>query len=201
MFEMFIERQAQLWSAGEDPPPRADLVAMVAFGATGKRLTRGAQATLEVAVVLAARYRNVRVASGEFTLSPSPGLEWSLKQLFFKDPIFAGEVISTIEEAEKIRAVLPPGFVPEDIVVVTDQWHSRSAKRIWEWVWRDVKPNIHIVAVPSSATIDAESPMGLGRRHWTWALINVLRDKFLECFPERGIPWMKKLRLRQPVAH
>lgn len=195
---MFIEKLARLWSVDDNLPPHADVIALVSFGATKDGLTQGSQVTLRKVLTLAAQYSGARVAFGVFTLSPRPGLEWSIKRRFLKDPISAGTVISTIKEAEKIRASLPPGFVPRNIVVMTDQWHSRSAKTVWKRIWRDVvpQPDIRVIVVSSAATIDEESPMKMGRKHWKWALVNVLRQLFLVCVP--GSIWfMKKLNFHQ----
>lgn len=197
---MFFEKLARLWSVDESLPSRVDVIALVSFGATKDGLTKGAQVTLRKALDLAARYPGARVAFGVFTLSPCPRLEECLKRQSFKDPIFAGEVVSTIEEAEKIQASLPPEIIPLSFIVVTDEWHSRSAKTIWKRIWQDAipKPDIRVIVVPSSEVIDEENPMKALRSHWTWALVNVLRQIFLVCVPG-GFKLLKKLNLHQPT--
>jgi uncharacterized SAM-binding protein YcdF (DUF218 family) len=138
-----------------------------------------------------------------FTLSPNPSLEELLKNQGLKrlrNPICGGRVISTIEEAEKIKASLPPGFTPRSILVVTDQWHSRSVLTVWRRVWRDavILPKIEVFTIPSAEVIDKENPMIAPRRHWTWALVNVLRETLLIYMPW-GFELMKKFNIHQPT--
>lgn len=197
---MIIQKFARLWRVEDTLPPQADLIALVSFGATKDGLTQGSQTTMERAKILETRYPKARVVFGAFTFSPRREFEEKSKKENFKDPIFAGDVASTIEEAEKIRASLPPDLAPRTIVVVTDQWHSRSVKTVWTRIWKDAvpRPDIRVCAVDSSLTIDAGSPMTLGRKGWTWALVNVLRQMFLVLVP--GSIWlMKKLKLHQPT--
>ncbi|GEM_PF-5238147 len=195
---MFIENLARLWSVDDSLPPHADLIALVSFGATQDGLTLGSYTTTMRTQALHKQYPEALVVFGAFTFSPDPGVEERIKKSFFKKAIFAGKVASTIEEAEKIRSALPSGCTPRTILVVTDEWHSRSAKWVWRKVWRDLKPDIRVVAVPSSATIDVQSPMKLARKYWTWALVNVLRHLFLVCVPG-SVQLMKKLNLHQPT--
>ena len=196
---MLIEKLAQFWSVSDQLPAEVDVISFAGFGATKDRLTRGAQESVNVGQDLLVHYPNARVVFGVFTCSPDPSLEERAKKDTFKDAIFVGDVISTIEEAEKIRATFPPDFVPRGIIFVTDEWHSRSAKLVWRNVWKDVvsPSNVRIVTIPARESIDEESPMVFGRRHWTWALVNVLRHLFLVCVP--GSMWlMKKFNIHQP---
>jgi hypothetical protein len=135
-----------------------------------------------------------------FTPSASSGMEEALKRRAFPYTICAGEVISTIEEAEKIKASLPPDMLLRGIVVVTDQWHSKSARLVWKHIWKDDprKPDIRFVVIPSSETIDPKNPMWALRKHWRWASVNVSRHAFLVCVP--GSIWiMDTLNIHQPT--
>lgn len=197
---MLIEKIARLWSANDNLPPHVDVIVLVSFGATKNGLTKGTKATLEKTLELVKQYPEARVAFGVFTLSPRPGVEERIKKLTFKNPIFADTIVSTIEEAEKIRAALPSELIIRSIVVVTDEWHSRSAKTVWTRVWRDKtpRPNIRIISISSSLTIDGDNPMIALRKHWTWALVNVLRQIFLICVPG-SFHLMKKFNFHQPT--
>lgn len=199
---MFIEKLAEIWSVNDEDelPPCADLIVPASFGATRNRLTNGAQITLDKVLELAERYPDARVAFGVFTFSPVPNLEEMIKRQFLKDPIFVGDVASTIEEAEKHRDSMPCGFTPRTIILVTDEWHSRSMKRVWKWVWRNIipRPDIRMVVVSSLGTIDEDSPMKNGRTYAKWVQTNVSREAFL-VFPG-SIRLMKKLKLRQPTS-
>ncbi|MEK7601333.1 MAG: hypothetical protein AAB480_02275 [Patescibacteria group bacterium] len=196
----FIDRLAQMWAVSDTLPDNIDLIGVVSFGATATRLSNGSQETIEKAAWLNWICPGAVVAFGEFTKNPVPGVEKERKLYYFPEAVFAGNVISTIEEAEKIYAALSPNLRIQRIVFVTDQWHSRSAKLIWEKVWarHGLKPDIRIVTVPSAFNIDPEHPMTLIRTQWKWALANVLRHAFLLLMPF-GFDILKKLNVHQPT--
>jgi hypothetical protein len=197
----WIPRLARMWSINDPLPATAHMIFLVSFGATADALTFGAQSTLLTVLNLSVRYPRAAVLFGAFTKSPVAGIEENIKQQYLKNAVFVGDVLTTIEEAEKALAkIITLGLTPETIIVVTDEWHSRSVKTIWNRIWRKMFPKISIcvVAVPSSETIDPESPMVAARTHSAWATVNVCREAFL-LLP--GSIWlMKKMKLHQRTA-
>ncbi|MDP2651863.1 MAG: hypothetical protein Q8O94_01880 [bacterium] len=196
---MLVEKIARIWSVNNHMPQQVDLIGLVTFGATKDGLTQGSQVTTRKALLLAKQHPEAKVAFGVFTLSHHQ-IEERVKRKSFERPFFAGKVVSTIEEAEKIHNSLPFGFTPRNIVIVTDQWHSRSAKLVWERIWQNAipKPSIYVCSVPSVKTVNADNPTRALRSQWFWALVNVLRHLFLLFVP--GSVWlMKKLNIHQPV--
>src|SRR3989344_3372851 len=174
---------ARMWSVKDALPNDVDLIKVVSFGAAESRVTNGTRAATELALRLMVRYPAARVAFGVYTNSPNPGLEERWKRRLFTAPIFAGLVESSVEEAENVRDAVLRVFLPKRIVVVTEEWHSPSAKLITEWAWKDIenRPKIGIATVPAASAIDWWSPMRLARRHYTWAGANLARHGVVCC--------------------
>lgn len=201
-----LKKLAGLWSVNDRVPCLISAIVVLTFGCTRHGLTKGTQTTTRRALDLAESHRGagVPVLFGVFSFFPScPTVEERIKARIFKNSVFIGEVGNTIEEAEKARNSFFSGQFNKhgSIVVVTDEWHSRSAKLVWERVWRHdfPRPNIRIIAVPSSETISADNPVIALRNQWVWAIENVLRHLFLVCVPG-SISIMKKLNIHQPVG-
>ncbi len=201
------------WGVKNTLPPSAELICIVSFGATRNRLTNGTRSAVQIGVELLQRYPQAKVNFGEFTKNPTVNLEARLKLAFFKKATFSGRVVSTIEEAEKWRASLPVGFLPrEGVIIVTDEMHSRSARRVSDRVWngcwivrlwkqitdRPVVP-IYMATFPTREGIDLENPMFALRKQKLWVRNNVMREIFL-IFVPFGFTIMKRLNIHQPVV-
>jgi uncharacterized SAM-binding protein YcdF (DUF218 family) len=195
---VFIDTLARLWSVKDSLPLHADVIALVSFASTGDALTRGSTAVTQKAATLAKQFPTARIIFGEFTLNPVRGVEQKLKEEMFPNSIFAGYVVSTIEEGEKHKTHML-SVRPRSIIVISDQWHSRSAKLVWKKLWhKQPRVTISVIAVPSHATVGPENPMLPLRNQWTWALVNVLRHMFLVFVPG-GFSIMKQLNIHQPT--
>lgn len=207
-----LNKFCKWWGVTNTLPPEANIIALVSFGATKDRMTYGLQKVVNLGLGLTQRYPTGKVVFGEFTENPSVGLERRLKKQKFPNSFFVGNVISTIEEAEKWFFHLYH-LRPTHIVIITDEMHSRSAhrvsnrvwngiwyKRSWKWVTGRPMVTIHMATFPTKLAIDPESPMTALRSQWLWVCNNVLRELFLMCIPF-GYTIMKKLKIHQPVAH
>lgn len=199
-----VDFLARLWAVKDPLPPRAELVALVSFGATPTRLTRGSRAALVVAEQLQRHY-DAPVIYGTFAGNPVDGIEEAEKLSFFSkggatDAVCVGKVWSTIEEAETIMSRLPRDLPLETIVIVTDEWHSRSERLVWRRVLEKsgVRARVVIVLIGSCANYDPENPMTALRTPWKWALVNVLRHMVL--LTPGGMWMMRKFNIHQPVA-
>lgn len=209
---MKINNFCKWWSVRNTLPPNIDLICLVSFGATGDDLSNGLKKVVKEGVRLQGIYPDARVVFGEFTKNPITGIETALKLVSFPKALVAGQVISTIEEAEKWRAVCG-NFKPQNgIVIVTDEMHSRSARRVSNRVWngwwfarlwkriasQPIIP-VFVATFPTRDGIDAANPMVALRNQKLWVRNNVLREAFLVFVPF-GYSIMKKLNIHQPVA-
>ena len=192
---MLLRRLARLWRADDGLPPSADLIVAISFGASKEGLSKASQRVLARARWLRRKFPKALVAFGAHHL-PDPVREAGAKLIVFPDAVYAGATISSIDEAEKIRSALPANFTPTSIVVVTEAWHSRSARFVWRRVWRNNGPaiNISTIRLPK----DPENPMRFQRSEKIWAVANVLRHAVL-IFPG-GYSFLKKTRIRQPTS-
>lgn len=192
---MLFENLTRMWNTCNPPPETVDLIAVVSYGATGNRLTKGAEAIVKKAFALYKNHPEALAAYGAFTLSPDPKVEERIKRQIFPNGIFAGTVISTIEECQKIKAALPTGFGPKKVVVVTGTCHSRTARLVWKTYFPNSQ--IFLVTIPAYEEIDPENPMKFLRSSWKWFGINVIRHFVFKIV---GVTRMEKFKLYQPTA-
>lgn len=207
-----LDKFSRWWGVENDIPPYADVIALVSFGATKTRMTHGLQKVVHMGCTLQKMYPYAKIVFGEFTENPTPEIEHRLKKKVFPEGLYAGPVISTIEEGEAWLFRLPCRFEPEHIIICTDEMHSRSArrvsnrvwngiwyKRLWKWTLEKPVVQIHMKTFPTRFAIDPESPMTALRDQWLWTRNNVLRELFLMFVPF-GYTIMKKLNVHQPVT-
>ncbi|MHB1316298.1 MAG: hypothetical protein ACYCZW_00385 [Minisyncoccota bacterium] len=206
-----LNQFSKWWSIKNTLPAHTDLIALVSFGATSTRMTYGLLSVVSIGRNLKRHYPTAKVVFGEFTENKVHGLEYDLKTQVFPNAVYCGEVISTIEEGE-YWYYATQNTNPKNIVIVTDEMHSRSAwrvsNRVWNglwyerlWKWIMVKPmvKIHIKTFPTCFAIDSENPMAALRNQWLWTRNNILRELFLMFMPF-GYTIMKELNIHQPVA-
>lgn len=201
---MFIDWLAEKWAVNDPLPEECDLLVPIAHGATPERLTRGAHAvalkTAEVLTQLRDQGQLPFVAFGAFTGSKKPELEMTLKLAFFFGK-YVGHVISTIEECLKVKANLPIFITPSNIVVVSDEAHSRRCRIVWKTFFPNAK--VSIVSVRITDTIDPESPMWPYREGKLAVLaFQALPTPYFWYLAMRGPKYMatKATRLHQPIA-
>lgn len=208
---MTLNDFCEKWSVKNTLPTNADLICLVSFGAARYDLSRGSKSVVEKGLSLCSIYPSARVVFGEFTKNPVLGIETGLKLLSFSKALVAGQVISTIEEAEKWRVACGDFKPRKGIIIVTDEMHSRSARRVSNRVWNGwwfsrllkrvigQRIPIYVVTFPTRDAIDQSNPMVALRDQKLWVRNNVLRELFLMLVPF-GFSIMKKLNIHQPVA-
>ncbi len=211
-----IDVFCQWWGVGtpvSQLPTEIYMTCLTAFGATAFSLTYGSEWVLTLGKELCRRSPHTFVISGEFTGNPVPGLEKNLRVVEIGEKlIFAGRVLNTIGEAQAWKNTVQPSFFPYTLVVVTDEMHSRSARRVSNRVWngwwglRIVKKllgmplvRVLVTTFPTREAIDPQSPMTALRSQWLWVRTNVLRECFLMFVPF-GFSIMKWLNIHQPIA-
>lgn len=211
-----LDKFCRWWGVGTSLnklPSEISMMGLVSFGATSTRLTKGSQRVVLLGQELLQTRQSPRIVTGEFAGNPLPQLEKSLKlDAIGGKLITAGQVISTIEEAEAWKALVYPSFIPRTLVVVTDEMHSRSARRVSNRVWngwwgkRLVKrllgielTSVLVVTFPTREAIDPESPMIALRSQRLWVRNNVARELFLMFMPF-GYTIMKRLNIHQPTS-
>src|SRR3989344_6880786 len=151
--------------AGVDLPKDADIIAVVSFGATAIELTEASRCAVALAGDLKKVYPRAVVISGSFKHNPLANVEKYEKWKTLPHAIYAGPVESTIEEAERIRDdLMARGFKPRSIIIVTDDWHSRSAKLVWEKIWAEAKPRPAIAFSTFAWPEDPDNPMIFQRK-------------------------------------
>ena len=87
--------------------------------------------------------------------------------------VYAGKVMSTIEECLAFKAKFPHA---RKVVFVTEESHSRRARMIWKCLWPEAE--VYIVSVKLSETVDGESLMWPYRNAWTALLFQALPTPF-----------------------
>jgi len=195
-----LQGLARLWRVDDGLPKQTDLIVLVSFGASSAGLSKASQRALDRVLELKKKYPDARVVFGSFAFNPDPAIEVNEKMLAIPDAIYAGSVASTIEEAEKIKTnllFLPFTLQPRSIVVVTDDWHSRSAKFVWEKVWGNKNPRPTITFSTFEWPEDPDNPMIFQRKEYVWASANIARHLFL--LMPGGFKRMKRLKIRQPT--
>lgn len=194
---------AHLVATRDELPPgdtRRTLIVPVAHGATGTRLTRGAEATARKVAQLAVVYPNSIVAFGSFT-GGNERLETELKKKAFcnADSRHYGGATSTIDEP--LGAIrVTPGESFERVIVVTDEAHSfRGGKIIFPAFFPDVP--VMVSLVPLRATIDPESPMETYHNPWKALIFQVLPTPIYWWWARKGPEYLaSKAGFHQPIA-
>lgn len=187
-----LGRLSEVWSVNDPLPIRVDLVVAVAHGATNSKLTRGAKAVVHCTRNISSQYQFAPiVAYGSFGGSERPEVEGIRKLTELSEIpnlIYIGLVWSTIEECRRVKESLPEGFLPEVILIVTDQAHSRRCRVVWRTFFPD--SDVRIVSVDLSSTIDPESPMAAYRAKWkalTFQAVPTPFYWFMSLFGESGL--------------
>ncbi|TSC70622.1 MAG: hypothetical protein CEO12_202 [Parcubacteria group bacterium Gr01-1014_46] len=165
---MLVDWLANKWAVNDPLPHRCDLLVPVAHGATSDRLTCGAESVARKTVEIRSQLRGIGqlpyLVFGAFTGSEKPELEKVEKHKIFRTGKYVGTVISTIEECLKVKRNLPDGFTPRNIVVVTDEAHSRRCRIVWRTFFP--QSNVKMISVKLSDAIDAKSPMTAYGNPW-----------------------------------
>lgn len=183
-------------------PKELDLIVMVSHGATATKPTDGAITVAELSSIFASRFFYTPVYFGVFTESPKPEIEEIFKKGMVPRAICVGTVISTIEECLKIKEAFlsTAGSLPKNILVVTDQAHSRRAYLVWKTFFPE--STIYMATIRLEKAVDKESPMRSYHYAWTALLFQAAPTFPFWILAKCGPNIMKLFAkiLHQPVA-
>lgn len=183
---------AYLWRTHDALPASTDLIVVVSFGASSD-LSDRSKAVVKKALQMRERYPDARIAFGTFAHDPDPQIESGVKMMIFPDAIYYGEVANSIEEAQAARRSMTDTTVGS-VLVVTDAWHSRSARYVWRRVWdgADIR-----IATGEYVGTDPLNPMVFQRDEILWGPANIIRHCVL--LIPGGFEWMERSGIRQPT--
>ena len=206
-FDRFIIFLAGLWKVdnlGEllNEMISVDAVVMVAHGATKTKLTNGAIAVTAASSSLKniVIFNFTDVYFGFFDQEPNWQVEMNLKKKYFPYAQKIGKVLNTIGECQAFkRNYIKSPKVPKNILVITDEAHSRRCKIVWKTFFPDSK--IYIITVPIEDCVDPESPMETYHKLW-----KILWNQawptpifwFCSLFGEKGLMLLNKYH--QPIT-
>lgn len=213
-----LDKFCKWWSVKNRLPQDAQLICLVSFGMRPDGYTNGLHEVVKIGHTLSQKYPEALICFGYFTGNQmrNPEVEEQTKCCEFqRDRVIpVGDVISTIEEAQKwwVEALERINLDDQkNIMIVTDEMHSRSARRaanrVWNgwWLKRAFAwtegdfTNIHVVTFPTEYAIDPRGPMTALRDKKKWVIANVAREFFLMFIPF-GYTIMKRLNIHQPIA-
>ena len=187
---MVVEKVAKLWSRNDSYPAETGCaIVMVAHGATTKNITHGAYAVVQKAFEINVKNQG-KVFFGAFTGSLNSEVEKEIKEAFFPEATYFGEVWSTIQECIAAReAIKKAKLDSKPVIVVTDEAHSRRCGLIWGVLcpyW-----DIRIISVPLISTIDKDSPMWPYNYAWTVLLFQALTTPLYLLWSLRGKEYLE----------
>ena len=179
-----------------DPlPETADLIVLISFASTSKRLTNGSQLTLELAKKIADRYPSTLVPGGTYFDNPKPDVEHLEKDnLLGKRFIWVGPVSSTTDEWEAIvKTAQSRNLHVGNVIIVDESYHSIRAQIVWKHYHPNARFSFQLV--PGHLAADQENPMPLQRNAPKWLLANLALAPFYKWWP--GVEWWAKQNFNQ----
>jgi hypothetical protein len=166
LFDRFIIFLARLWKVDniEFKSFSIDntIMVLVAHGATTNKLTNGAKAVLKKALDFRSSNYIYDIFFGSFDVQPNSAIEKTEKHNVFGRANWIGNVLSTITECLVVRDKLT--YNPQNILVITDEAHSRRCRIVWRTIFPKAK--IYIITVPIEDCVDPESPMETYHKLW-----------------------------------
>lgn len=199
MLNKFFDCLATVWAVKQELPVDVDVIMFATMAATGFGLTRGSEVIIEKAKEITYSFPNAKVLYSAYAFNKLPNMEACYKKLSFPDgSVYVGEVYNTFHEAYMFW-LKTQDLRPRSIVMITDEWHSRSMVYALRKVFAGQKsPTITIVTVPGRSVLSCDNPIKTLRSHWQWALANALRHSFMVLVPcSQQI--MLKFKIRQPT--
>lgn len=205
----------ELWSVNDlvfnsDPP---DVLAGPSYGiAAGGDLTNASREVFVGIARMAARFPEAAIVFGSvryFAGYPEAECDYELLRkidflrLKLKDVInkvvYAGPVMTTIEEAQKCKeALAQAGIFPRHVVLIAGPAHSRTAKYVWEKVFPGVRTSVQ--SIPFGEETQPDQKMIFGRWPSVWLAANVARHIALLILGMRIVGHIRQPATYQPSS-
>lgn len=179
-----------------DPlPASVNLIALISFASTPKRLTHGSERTLLLAEEIANLHKGILVFGGTYFDNPKPNIEREEKQRILGDRfIWTGSVSSTTDERRAIeKEVRARNLEMKNVVIVDEEYHSIRTRIVWQHYHPET--NFSFQLIPGSVAADPENPMPLQRSALKWLLANIALAPFFKWYP--GVEWWDKRNFNQ----
>lgn len=184
-------------------PTLINAIACVTMGSFEDHLPKAALALLNATAALRAQYPEARLIVTAHS-GCAPAAENALRKEKFPDALFAGAVGNTPQEmAAIIKAMRERQSCDGDdpvLVVVTDEWHSRSAHLALQHEAKKagLRVKIYMHVVLAERLIGPDNVIRALRSRWTWALANIARHLIMVV--PGGYEWLKRSKLKQPMG-
>lgn len=199
MLHKFFNWLASTWAIKQELPAVVDVVMFATMSATESGLTRGSKEVMDKALEIAHFFPEAKIAYSAHAYNKTPNQEVSYKKSVLpSSAIYVGEACNTFHEAYLFWSKVQ-NFRPCSVVMVTDEWHSRSmAYALRKVSVGKIHPVITLVTVSGFLVLSEDNPIRALRNHWVWALSNILRHGFMVFVPfSQQI--MIRLKIHQPM--
>lgn len=200
MLDKFFDWLSAKWAVKHTVPSTVDVIMFATMAATRTDLTAGSFSTMSKARDITDSFPGSCLVFSTYAYNEDLQLEYLRKSEYVSllRYRYAGPARNTANEADLFFAAVQY-LNPRSIVMVTDEWHSRSMLHALRHVFAgENPPQITVVTVPARTMISPDNPIKALRSPWQWALSNVLRHAFLVLVPGSH-ELMLKLKIRQPT--
>lgn len=179
------------------------LIVPAAHGTAGwDRASNGAVAvTNMVAKGIAPQFPFAQIYFGVFASGSyhEHRLEMLYKLKRMPGATFYGEVVSSIEEFLFLMTMLPDGFQPKTLILITDEAHSRRFKIIARTFFPSV--DIRVVAIPLWDAIDTKATMKTYRSAWSALVLQAAPIPLYWWWARKGPRYLTtKAKIHQPTS-
>ncbi len=187
----FLQSLTSLWRS-EDTENRilaseVSLIVPLTYGTLSTHLTDGTKATTEIALQF---LREVPRSYIMYCPCSHPHGDGGVYEKHYRSLVLwrcsryiVGPMAdNTVDEALKIRdALKAKGLNPVTILLVSGEWHSRSARYVWGKVFPDCE--ILVTCIGHFKEVQVNHPLDNQRSVFRWIMANVLRHLALRILP------------------
>ncbi len=165
-----------------------DMIVPLTYGTLNSCLTCGTASTNKIALQFAIILRHAYVMCCPCSRphGDGGGYENAFRSSILrglKSRLIVGQAVdNTVDEALMIRnALKAKGLNPVTILLVSGEWHSRSARYVWEKVFPDCE--ILVTCIGHFEEVQENHPFDNQRSVFRWIIANVLRHLALRVLP------------------
>jgi hypothetical protein len=191
---------AKKWAVNDALPKTIDLVVPVAPGSTTRRITTGSFMVASEALGIGLDC-GANIVFGSFAGNKDPDVERTVRDIMFQlmRKVYVGRVWSTVEECVAVKKAVG-NSAHQNIVIITDEAHSRRCRMIWRTIFPESK--IYIAVVPLVDCVDAESPMETYHSVWKAFVFQVVPTPVFWWWCRKGPDYLatKAAGYHQPVC-